>query len=178
MAWVTECLAGLKMAPLGHRRRSVSRTPPGLGCERCTEWVKRFQIKEVKPLGVVWRQLVVRAVEELWTTPVSPQCVQPQRYHTPNRYSMINSEQRTGAIAMRANVLYHALWLAVAAAQQVPEYVDAGGQPVIYLLQNEPVPWTDAAWRFSMRLELGEQGGTSCRTANFCPIVTEGFCLF
>eukprot|EP00966_Prymnesium_polylepis_P281227 6497694-Prymnesium_polylepis.1 len=85
---------------------------------------------------------------------------------------MINSEQQTGAIAMRANVLYHALWLAVAAAQQAPEYVDAAGQPVIYLLQNEPLPpmYGGDAWRFSIRMELGEQGGTSCRTANFCPI--------
>lgn len=33
-------------------------------------------------------------------------------------------------------------------------------------------------WRFSWRLELGEQGGTSCRTANFCPIATVESCLF
>eukprot|EP00966_Prymnesium_polylepis_P136534 3154664-Prymnesium_polylepis.1 len=29
-----------------------------------------------------------------------------------------------------------------------------------------------------MRLELGEQGGTSCRTANFCPMATVGYCFF
>ena len=72
---------------------------------------------------------------------------------------------------MRANMrAMRALWLAVAAAQQVPEYVDAGGQPVIYHVQNIVMPWSYGSRRFSMRLELGEKGGVGCRTANFCPI--------